>query len=227
MTIEVLKRAAGGRAAEMVDDGMVVGLGSGSTSREATLAIGRRLRDGSLRDIVAVPTSEDTARLAKVEGIPLTTLDEQLHVDLTIDGADEVDPRMNVIKGLGGCLLREKVVASASRREVIIVDDSKLVDVLGTKSPVPVEIIRFGRRQAEAALRRTGAETTLRSRGGDPVVTDEGNYIIDCRYAAIESPYELASALKAIPGVVEHGLFLGMVHVVIVASALGLQILEG
>lgn len=226
MPVEELKRAAGRYAADLVRDGQVVGLGSGTTARYATLRIAERLREGTLRGIVAVPTSAKTAELARREGIPLTTLGEQ-KIALTVDGADEVDPQLNIIKGLGGFLLREKIVARATCREIIVVDDSKLVDRLGTRSPVPAEVIRFGWRQTEAALSDTGATTRLRIADGVAYVTDEGNYIIDCRYEAIPNPDELAVALNAIPGVVENGLFLGLVHAVVVGSRAGVRIIEG
>jgi len=218
-----LKRAAAHDAVEMVRPGMVVGLGSGSTSRYATLRLAEKLRQGTLRGIIAIPTSEDTARLARQEGIPLTTLDEHPVVDLTIDGADEVDERLDVIKGLGGCLLREKIVAYATQHLAIVVDESKLSKRLGLKSPVPVEVIRFGWRNTEAALARTGARTVLRLRDGAPYITDEGNYIVDCWYRGIEATAELAGLLRAIPGVVEHGLFLDMVQTVFAASQRGVS----
>lgn len=226
MSLEELKRAAAYRALGFISSGMVVGLGSGSTARYATLRIGEKLREGSLRDIVAVPTSEETARLARQEGIPLTTLEEHPRIAVTIDGADEVDPHLDVIKGGGGCLLHEKIVAYATEHEVIVVDESKMSECLGLKSPVPVEVIRFGWRSTEAALAGTGACTALRCTGGTPYVTDEGNYIIDCLYNGITSPSELAVTLNAIPGVVENGLFLGVVKTVIVASARGVEVLE-
>ena len=226
MSVENLKRATGYRAADFVRSGMVIGLGSGSTARYATLRIAERLREGSLSDIVAIPTSEETSRLAAQEGIPLTTLLEHMSIDVTIDGADEVTPGLDIIKGLGGFLLREKIVAFASHKQVIVVDDSKLVERLGTKSPVPVEVIRFGWKQTDAALTRTGASTRLRMIDGVPFITDEGNYIIDCTYGAIPSPADLASTLNAIPGVVENGLFLGMVHIVVLASQTGVRIME-
>ena len=226
MTIDDLKRAAGYRAADFVADGMVVGLGSGSTARYATLGIGERLRRGTLRDIVGVPTSEKTAQLARREGIPLSTLEQQPCIDVTVDGADEVDTQLNVIKGFGGYLLREKIVAFATKREIIVVDDSKLVNHLGTKSPLPVEIIRFGWKGTMTALAQTGAVPTLREDGGVAFVTDEGNYIVDCRYDRIVSPCKLAAIINGIPGVVDNGLFLGMVDTVVVASSTGLRILE-
>lgn len=226
--IEELKREAGRRAAEFVGDGMVVGLGSGSTARYATLRIAQRLREGALRDIVGVPTSEDTALLARSEGIPLGTLSEHPHIDVTIDGADEVDPDLNLIKGLGGCHLREKIVAHATERLVIVVDEGKLVERLGTRAPVPVEVIRFGWENTQRALAWTGAECTLRlAGGGTPFVTDEGNYIVDCRYPrGIDDALALSCALNGIPGVVENGLFLGMAWTVVVAGAEGVRVLE-
>lgn len=226
MTREELKRLAGERAVEYICHGMVIGLGSGSTARYATLRIAEKLRQGTLRDIIAIPTSQETAALAESEGIPLTTLEEHGEIDITIDGADEVDPQLNVIKGLGGFLLREKIVAYATRQEIIVVDDSKLVDCLGTKSPVPVEVLQFGWRNTQRALERTGANPVLRTRHGVPYITDEGNYILDCHYGRITDPYALAQHIKAIPGVVEHGLFLDMVHRVVVASPGGVQIIE-
>lgn len=227
MSKEELKRLAAHRAVEYLQSGMVVGLGSGSTARYATLRIGELLRAGRLRDIVGIPTSDDTARLARREGIPLTTLDERPRIDITIDGADEVDPQRNVIKGLGGFLLREKIVAYWTACEIIIVDDSKLVQRLGTKAPVPVEVVRFGWQRTRAALEDTGATTMLRRVNGEPYVTDEGNYIIDCTYAAIPQPEELTRTLNAIPGVIENGLFIGLVQRVIVASPEGVGIMEG
>jgi len=227
MIVNELKRAAGYRAAELVTDGMAVGLGSGSTARFATLRIAERLRSGSLRNIVAIPTSNETACLARQEGIPLTTLERQEHLDVTIDGADEVDGQLDVIKGLGGYLLREKIVAYATCHEVIVVDDTKMVDKLGTRAPVPVEVIRFGWQQARTALERTDCRPEIRMRRDKPYVTDEGNYILDCYYeGGIDSPRELAAALDAIPGVVEHGLFLGLVKTVVVAMPNGVRIIE-
>jgi len=227
VSINELKRAAGYRAADdYIRDGMGIGVGSGSTAYYATLRIAERLREGTLRDILAIPTSEDTARIAREQGIPLTTLEEHPRIAVTIDGADEVDPEQNVIKGLGGFLLREKIVAFATDYEIMVVDDSKLVQHLGEKAPVPVEVIRFGWQNTCAALERTGARPQMRQRSGAPYITDEGNYILDCIYDRIASPQELAAALKAIPGVVEHGLFLGMVHCTVIAAPQGVRVVE-
>jgi ribose 5-phosphate isomerase A len=226
MSIETLKREAGACAASLVQSGMVVGLGSGSTACYATLAIGERLRDGRLRDLLGVPTSRETARLAMEAGIPLAAEDDWPAIDLTIDGADEVGPHLDVIKGLGGALLREKIVAAATRRQIIVVDEGKLVSVLGSRGPLPVEVIRFGWAHTAAALQRAGArEARLRRKGGAPFVTDEGHYLLDCDYPGITEPVGLAATLCAIPGVVEHGLFLGLVHQVVVAAPGGTRIL--
>ncbi|MHB9034520.1 MAG: ribose 5-phosphate isomerase A [Anaerolineae bacterium] len=227
MDKEALKRATGYRAAEFVRSGMVVGLGSGSTAKYTTLRIAELLRSGELHNIIAIPTSEATAQLAREGGIPLTTLEDKPVIDLTIDGADEVDPQINLIKGLGGAQLREKIVAYASRREVIVVDESKLVERLGSQAAVPVEVIRFGIRSTRGALERTGAVVSLRIHNGQPFITDEGNYILDCLYSPyIDSPADLAVAIKTIPGVVEHGLFLNMAQAVVVAAPSGVRVIE-
>jgi ribose 5-phosphate isomerase A len=210
----------------MVESGLVVGLGSGSTARFATLRIAERLRDGELTDIVGVPTSEDTARLARRGGIPLAGPEDWRHIDMTIDGADEVDPRLNVTKGRGGYLLREKIVAYGTDYQVIVVDDSKLVDRLGTRAAIGVEVVRFGWRLAHDALERLGATVQLREADGRPLITDEGNYVLDCRYTEIGDPYRLAAKIEAIPGVVEHGLFLDLVRAVVVGAPEGARLLE-
>lgn len=227
MTIENLKRAAGDCAAQFVTDGLVVGLGSGSTARYATLRLAERLREGSLCHILAIPTSNETAAIAEHEGIPLTTLDEHPIIDITIDGADEIDPNLNVIKGLGGFLLREKIVAFATQVEIIVADDTKRVQRLGTRSPVPVEVIRFGWQNTQRALERTGARAQMRLAGPLPFITDEGNYILDCTYhGGIDDPFALHDALNRIPGVVENGLFLGMAQRALIASSCGVILVE-
>jgi len=212
------KREAAIEAASRVQSGMIVGLGSGSTAALAVAEIGRRLRAGGIESIVGIPTSVATQRQAADLGIPLTTLEEHPAVDLTIDGADEVDPRGQLIKGLGGALLREKMVATASRRMIVIVDGSKLVDRLGTRAPLPVEVVTFASGAHVGAIRSLGAEPQMRrSAGGEPYRTDEGHYILDCRFPdGIHDPHAVQAALKARPGVVETGLFLDLRPEVIV-----------
>lgn len=203
---------------------MIVGLGTGSTAKFAVEMIGQRLRENRLRDILGIPTSSQTARLAEQMGIPLTTLDEHPAIDLTIDGADEVDPQCNLIKGGGGALLYEKIVASASAREVIIVDESKLVAALGPRFPLPVEVIPFATAVCSAALSQLGCTPVLRMAGSEPFRTDEGNVILDCRFTtAITDPAALGCRINCIPGVVENGLFVGLASLVLVASAAGVR----
>ena len=218
------------RAAECavcyVESGMVVGLGSGTTAAFAVRRIGHLLRVGRLQGILGIPTSQTVEALAREQGIPLTTLDEHPEVDVTIDGADEVDTALRLVKGGGGALLREKIVARASRCEIIVVDDRKLVPRLGTRVPLPVEVVRFGWTLTARALAELGAEVARRLRGGEPFVTDEGHFIIDCWFGPIDDPAALAAAIEAIPGVVDHGLFLGLADLVIVAAPEGLRLLR-
>jgi len=175
---------------------------------------------------LAVATSLQTEKLAKEEGIPLTTLEEHPVIDLTIDGADEVDPKLNLIKGLGGALLREKIVAKASKQEIIVVDDSKLVKTLGTKAPLPVEVLPFAWKPLEKELEKLGCKPRLRVKDGERFLTDQGNYIFDCYFSSIKDPYALEQKLNNIPGVIEHGLFLDLADMVIVASSSGVKILQ-
>ncbi|MBC7264561.1 MAG: ribose-5-phosphate isomerase RpiA [Chloroflexi bacterium] len=224
--VERLKEQAAAEAVKYVQSGMVVGLGTGSTARYAIELIGEALQRSRLRDIIGIPTSEATAALARRVGIPLSTLAEHPRLDLTIDGADEVDPHLNLIKGMGGALLREKIVAAATSLEIIVVDDSKLVDVLGMRSPLPVEVVPFGLGTYEDRLRSLGADPILRLANGRPYVTDNGNYLYLCHFARIDNPYLLERDLNLIPGVIENGLFLDLTHRVIVASAEGIRTLE-
>jgi ribose 5-phosphate isomerase A len=225
-----LKRAAAAAALGEVQSGMRLGLGSGSTAREFVDLLGARVRDG-LR-IIGVPTSEVTAVQARGLGIPLTTLDENPELDLTVDGADEIGPGLALIKGGGGALLREKIVAAASRRMVVIADASKRVDVLG-RFPLPIEVNRFGlaatRLELAAILRDFAAEGDLPLRLGSdkaPFVTDGGHLILDAFFGRISQPEALSAALCGVPGVVEHGLFLKLCARAYVASSSGVETIE-
>ncbi len=202
---------------------MVVGLGTGSTAAFAIEAIGVRLARGEIRDIVGIPTSNRTRQLALQCGIPLTSLNERPSVDLTIDGADEVDPQGNLIKGGGGALLWEKIVATASRTYLIVVDRSKLVPMLGRRVPLPVEVLPFGWRTHLDTARALGGEPTLRMGDeSEPFVSDGGHYILDCWFAdGISDPHLVDRELRARPGVIETGLFLGMAPEVIVGEPHG------
>ncbi len=222
MDVAEQKRRAAWRAAEFVESGMTVGLGHGSTAAFAVERIAERLRSGGLVDVVCVPCSEDVARQAERLGIPLTTLDERPMVDLTIDGADEVDAEMNLIKGGGGALLREKIVADASEREIIVVDGSKLSPRLGTRFALPVEVVPFAWCVEVSALESLGAHV-LRRGGEDPFLTDQRNFILDCDFGPIERPSELARRLDARPGVVAHGLFIDLATDLVVATERGVQ----
>jgi ribose 5-phosphate isomerase A len=212
------KRAAAERAVEWVESGMVVGLGTGSTAVFAIRAIGAALREGRVRDVVGVPTSRASERDAADAGIPIITLADRPAIDLTIDGADEVDPALNLIKGHGGALLREKVVAQASRREVIVVDDSKPSPQLGTKMSLPVEVLQFACAVERAYLEALGA--TVTTRGGDaaPYVSDEGNWILDAAFGPIADVDRLSARLHERAGIVEHGLFVGLASDVLIAG---------
>ena len=213
-----LKRAAAEAAVKLVTDGMIVGLGTGSTAAFAVEALAVRHREG-LR-FLGIPTSERTGAQAKAAGIPLTSFAEHRQIDLTIDGADEVERgTLNLVKGLGGALLREKIVAAASRRLAIIVDGVKLVDHLGTTAPVPVEVIPFGLEVTQAHLESIGAVAKLRlAPGGAPFVTDSGNRILDCSFGPISDPARLEERIGRVVGVVESGLFIGRADPVFIAD---------
>ncbi|RIH88777.1 Ribose-5-phosphate isomerase A [Calidithermus terrae] len=220
---ETYKREAGIEAVRYVQSGMVVGLGTGSTAKYAVLEIGRRLREGELRDVRGVPTSEATARLAHEQGIPLVELDEY-GVDLAIDGADEIAPDLSLIKGLGGALLREKIVEVAARQFVVIADSSKLVPRLG-RGAVPVEVVPFGYKSTLRHLRELG-EPVLRLKDGEPFVSDGGNFIADTFFGPISDPGALQERLERVVGVVETGLFVGMANLAVVADSQGLRTLS-
>lgn len=208
------------RALEQVRDGMRLGLGSGRAASSFVRALGARVREG-LR-VRGVPTSEATGHLARELGVPLAGLDEGL-LDLTVDGADEVDPRLDLIKGYGGALVRERIVAAASRRVVILVGREKLVPVLGSRGRLPVEVLPFAAPLTIRELADLGCRPVLRLEAGQPCVTDNGNWIVDCGVRPIEAPAAFARDLRALPGVVDTGLFIGVADLVLVADATGVQ----
>lgn len=225
-----MKREAARRALDYVEDGMVVGLGTGSTAAEFVDLLGQRVQDG-LR-ITGVPTSEATLTQALGLGIPMATIDEQPEIDLTVDGADELDRHLRLIKGGGGALLREKIVASGSAQVVIIADQSKLVETLGAFA-LPVEVVPFGVAVTRAMIEDIADELRLdgpvrqRMTSGDkPFVTDGGNFIFDCAFERIEDPEALAELLPFTPGVIDHGLFIGLADHAIVAGETGIQVFD-
>ena len=223
--VDALKRAAAEAAAQMVENDMIVGLGSGSTAAFAVDALARRHRQGL--HFVGIPTSERTAMQATAAGIPLTSFSEHRHIDLTIDGADEVEHgTLNLIKGLGGALLREKIVAAASHRLAIVVDGSKMVDRLGTRTPLPVEVVAFGLEATCESLEVLGASARTRLASAVPFVTDSGNRILDCDFGRIDDPARLEERIRRIVGVVESGLFVSRADLVFVADAAGVHRLD-
>ncbi len=228
MSAGALRRAAGEEAVvRYVRDGMRLGLGTGSTASAMIEALAARLADGRLHGVCGVPTSEATAALCRRLAVPLTTLAETPQLDVVIDGADEIDPELDLIKGLGGAHLREKVVASAGRAMVVVADESKLVAQLGERAPLAVEVVEFALPVCERALRGLGWEPTRRlTAEGTPFVTDEGNAILDCRRDDWAGAPALAAAVKAVPGVVEHGFFLGMAAAAVVGTSGGVRVLE-
>jgi ribose 5-phosphate isomerase A len=230
MDIEAQKRAAAARAVDFVRPGMRIGLGTGSTARHFVELLAERVRAGL--DIVAVPTSEATRRDAERLGIPLTSLDETPELDLTVDGADEIGPDLSLVKGGGGALLREKIVAHASERMIVIADESKWVSALG-RFPLPIDVIPFGlaatRRAVEAAAVAAGCPGPAllrRGKDGHAFVTDNGHWVLDAALERISDPKRLADRLSAIPGVVEHGLFVGLAQAVVLGGAAGVRVIE-
>jgi ribose 5-phosphate isomerase A len=221
MSNEAEKESAGRASVKFVRDGDIVGLGTGSTAAFAVHFLAERVWAGL--KIRAIPTSRQTQQLAASLGIPLTTLDEFQEIDITIDGADEIDPQLRLIKGGGGAFLREKIIASASRKLVIIADSTKLVSALG-KAPVPVEVIPFAQALVAKKLTALGAVAKIRlDESGKPGVTDEGHHILDCYFNRIDDPAALARRLEGTPGVVEHGLFIDMADVVLIGRDGGVQ----
>jgi len=222
MSMEALKKMAAHRAVEFIRSDMVVGLGHGSTTAFAIEKLAQLLHSGDLSNVIAVPCSVEVEQHATRLGIPLSSLEDHSVIDLTIDGADEVDSQMNLIKGGGGALLREKVVACASRREIIIVDGSKLSARLGTQFALPVEVVPFAWTIEKQFIEGLGAE--VMRRGGDtPFETDQGNYILDCRFPSIDDAPQLARLLNDRAGIVEHGLFIDLATDLIVADEKGVH----
>lgn len=230
MSADDFKRQAAAKALEFVEPGMKLGLGTGSTAKHFVDLLGARVKAGL--KVLCVPTSEATRQQAEALGIPLTTLDDVLQLDLTVDGADEFDSDLRLIKGGGGALLREKIVAAASDRMIVIADASKRVRTLGA-FPLPVEVVQFGAKATRAMIEELAADAgcagdiALRLKaGGEPFLTDGGNYIYDCAFGSIEEPEMLDEALKLAPGVVEHGLFLGLADLAIIGSPAGVELIE-
>lgn len=230
MSMDDLKRQAAARALEQVRDGMKLGLGTGSTAKHFVELLGERVKAGL--KVVGVPTSEATRADAERCGVPLTTLEEVDHLDLTVDGADEIDPNLELIKGGGGALLREKIVAAASDRMIVIADESKWVETLG-RFPLPIEVIPFGlgatRRAIEAAFAENGVSGEMdvrKAKDGHAFVTDGGHWIIDARLGRIPNSPKLAASLSSIPGVVEHGLFIGLARTAVLAGPQGIRVVE-
>jgi ribose 5-phosphate isomerase A len=225
-----LKKQAARQALSYVQDAMVLGLGTGSTTKYFIEMLGEKIRSGDLAGVRGVPTSNGSASLAEELGIPLTTLAEiapEKSLDLAVDGADEIDPQLNLIKGLGRALLREKIIESHAETLLIIADESKLVDQLG-RGPLPIEIVRFEAEIQVSWLNSQGARAELwLEEGGEPVVTDNGNYLVRCWFPqGISNPHDLARLLAERPGIVEHGLFLDMADLVIIATGDGIQLKE-
>jgi len=219
-----MKRIAAQKAVEYIEDDMVVGLGTGSTVKYALEYISKRIQDGL--SIKAIPTSIETKRIAQKEKINIVSLLEYPEIDITIDGADEVDSNLNLIKGGGGALAREKIIAYHSKKVIIIADDSKVVKILGIDFPLPVEVLKFEWESTKRALETFGCNAKIRKIFDDPFITDNGNYIVDCEFEKINDPEQLEIDINMIPGVVENGLFIGLATEVIVGSKQGIITLE-
>jgi len=216
--MEKLKKIAAHQAVSYIEDGMVVGLGTGSTTAYAIEKLGEMVKDGL--EIIGIPTSVATENMAKKAGISVSTLNEYPYVDITIDGADQVDSNLNLIKGGGGALLREKMVASCSEKEIIIVDESKIVERFSF--PLPVEVVKFGWKATTKKLANLGFMPSLR----ENFVTDNGNYILDCKYASIENTKEMEREINSIPGVVENGLFIELATEIIIGTPQGARTIK-
>ena len=224
MNKEHLKKIAAEQVTEEIREGMVVGLGTGSTVYYALLKIGTMVRDGL--NIIGIPTSSGTEKVAREQGIPLSTLADHPTIELTIDGADEVDAHLNLIKGGGAALVREKIIANASQRIVIIVDESKVSRVLGTSFALPVEIVQFGWEATKHVVDKVCGRSELRGGIQNPLITDNGNYILDCHFDGIAEPEKIELQLNNIPGVVENGIFVNRADKVIIGTSSGIQYME-
>ncbi len=218
MANENMKKIVAEKAVDdYIKDGMTVGLGTGSTAYFAIVRLGNLVKEGKLKNIRCVATSVRSEEIAKTMGLIVDDVNDVESIDVTIDGADEVDPDMQLIKGLGGALIREKIVAAASQSEVIIVDETKKVEGLGTRCPLPVEVLRFGHKKTKFALEAQRCKAVLRMNGADPFVTDNGNYIYDCQFESIKNPFFLESRINVIPGTVDNGLFLNTASTVLIS----------
>ena len=228
MNTENLKKIAAEKATESVESGMVVGLGTGSTVYYALLKLGEMVQEGL--DIVGIPTSDGTEKIAIEQQIPLTTLAAHPTIDLTIDGADEVDPYLNLIKGGGAALVREKIIANASKKILIVVDEGKVSRVLGTNFSLPVEIVRFGWEATQTEVNRICGNSSLRCASAhdrdQPLITDNGNYILDCHFDGIPAPEQVELQLNNIPGVVENGIFVNRADKIIIGTPSGIRYME-
>ena len=224
MEHEDMKRIAAEKALEFVENGMILGLGTGSTVAYALKKLGEMVKDGL--DIVGIPTSVHTKKIASEYEIPLTTLDEHDEIDVTIDGADEVDSDFNLIKGGGGALTREKIIAYHSDKVIIVIDETKVVKKLGIDFPIPVEVVKFGWLATKKVLEGLGCTAELRKIMDEVYLTDNANYILDCDFGKIDDPGRLEQEMNSIPGVVENGLFIGLADEVIVGSKQGIVTLE-
>jgi ribose 5-phosphate isomerase A len=224
---EKAKEAAALEAVKHVKDGFVIGLGSGTTAAYAIREIGRQIQRDKLK-VLGVPSSHQAYILALESGIPITTLDEHPQLDLTIDGVDQIDKKLNMIKGLGGALTREKIVSTVSKKNIRIIDETKLTEKLGTNHAVPIEILPFSLTLVKSKALKLGGKPVLREGKGKigPAITDNGNFILDVDFGPIDNPKELDTRLKSIPGVIETGLFVGMVDIVYIGTSKGVQKLE-
>ena len=224
MDKERFKQMAAEKAVEEIQSGAIVGLGTGSTVYYVLLVLGRKVRDGL--NIIGIATSKQTETISAKQGIPLSTLAEHPVIDLTIDGADEIDANLNLIKGGGGALVREKIIAHASKRLVIVADESKLVSVLGTTFALPVEVLQFGWEATQTAINHICGKSTFRRSGEKPFLSDNGNYILDCHVEAIRQPEQIELQLNNLPGVIENGLFVNRADKAIIGTASGVEIQE-